>query len=84
MEGDASVLVSAMTEHGSACLVCFVSTGVWPQRADQSCAPATTAAHCRMRGLLMVNGAERCREFVADRGAQNPRLGEADVMGVAW
>ena len=33
--------------------------------------------------LLMVNGAERDREFVADLEPKAPRLGEADVMGVA-
>ena len=33
--------------------------------------------------LLMVNGAERYREFVADLEPKAPRLGEADVMGVA-
>ena len=28
----------------------FLATGVWPLRVDRSCAPATTAAHCRLRG----------------------------------
>ena len=34
--------------------------------------------------LLMVNGAERNREFVADLEPKAPGLCEADVMGVAW
>ena len=34
--------------------------------------------------LLMVNGAERNREFVADLEPKTPGLCEADVMGVAW
>ena len=33
--------------------------------------------------LLMVNGAERYREFVADLEPKALGLGEADVMGVA-
>ena len=33
--------------------------------------------------LLMVNGAERYRKFIADLEREAPRLGEADVMGVA-
>ena len=33
--------------------------------------------------LLMVNGTERYREFVADLEPKTPRLGETDVMGVA-
>ena len=33
--------------------------------------------------LLMVNGTERYREFVADLEPKPPRPGKADVMGVA-
>ena len=33
--------------------------------------------------LLMVDGAERYRKFVADLEPKAPGLGEADVMGVA-
>ena len=62
----------------------FRATGVRPPRAGQFCAPATITAHCRLRGLLMVDGAERDREFVADFEPKAPGLGEADVMGVAW
>jgi hypothetical protein len=34
--------------------------------------------------LLMVNGAERYSEFVADLEPKAPGLCKADVMGVAW
>ena len=33
--------------------------------------------------LLMVDGAERYREFIADLEPEAPGLGEANVMGVA-
>jgi hypothetical protein len=33
--------------------------------------------------LLVVDGAQRYREFVADLKPKTPRLCEADVMGVA-
>ena len=43
--------------------------------------PQPLIAGCMV--LLMVNGAERYREFVADLEPKAPGLGEADVMGVA-
>jgi hypothetical protein len=43
--------------------------------------PQPLIAGCMV--LLMVNGAERDRKFIADLEPKAPRLGEADVMGVA-
>ena len=43
--------------------------------------PQPLIAGCMV--LLMVNGAERYRKFIADLEPKAPRLGEADVMGVA-
>ena len=44
--------------------------------------PQSLIAGCVV--LLMVNGTERYREFVADLEPKALGLGEADVMGVAW
>ena len=61
----------------------FLATGVRPRGADRFLLlpPQSFIAGCMV--LLMVDGAERYGEFVADLEPKASGLGEADVMGVA-